>query len=59
MSSKPGGVVDHGRVWRKPVYCPDGDRHKGGVNVTPAFVRNVGTNDSDDNGKIQAGTPQG
>ncbi len=27
----------------KPVYCADGDRHGGGVNVAQASIRNVGT----------------
>ncbi|MNH45761.1 hypothetical protein D3C79_1083010 [compost metagenome] len=56
---KTRGGVNLGEVWRKAVYCPDGDRHGGGVNVTQAFVRNVGTYGSDDNGKIQAEIPQG
>jgi hypothetical protein len=25
-TSKPGGVVDLGRVWELPAYCPDGVR---------------------------------
>ena len=41
-------IVDDGRDiigtnQRKPVYCPDGGRHKGGMNFTQASVRNVGT----------------
>ncbi len=27
----------------KPAYCPDGVRHKGGVNMVLALVWNVGT----------------
>ena len=27
----------------KPVYCPDGGRHGGGVNVAQALVENLGT----------------
>lgn len=37
------GVVNLGQIWRKPAYCPGGDRHEGGVNVAQASVRNVGT----------------
>ena len=44
---------------RKPAYCPDGDRHGGGVNMAQAFVRNVGTYDSDVKGEIQVEDPQG
>ena len=38
-----GGVVNPGQVWRKPAYCPDGDRYGGGVNMAQALVRNLGT----------------
>lgn len=44
---------------RKPVYCPSGDRYGGDVNLAQAFVWNVGTYDSDVNGKIQVEEPQG
>lgn len=30
-------------VWRAPDYCPDGDRHKGGMIVVRAHAWNVGT----------------
>ena len=30
-------------VWGVPVYCPDGDRHKGGMIVVRARAWNVGT----------------
>lgn len=29
-------------VWRKPVYCPSGSRHRGDVNLIWAYVRNHG-----------------
>jgi hypothetical protein len=43
----------------KPVYCLDGVRHKGGVNLNQALVWNVGTCGSDDKGEIQVEDPQG
>ena len=43
IPSKPGEIVNPGQVWRKPVYRPGGGRHKGGMNFTQVFVRNVGT----------------
>ena len=43
----------------RPVYCPSGVRHKGGVNMIQAFVWNVGTCRSDAKGEIQVETPQG
>lgn len=36
-------VVTLGLVRDAPVYCPDGIRHKDGVNYSEALVRNVGT----------------
>jgi hypothetical protein len=42
---------------RNLITGPDGDRHEGGVNITQALVRNVGTYDSDDNGKNPSGDP--
>ena len=42
--SKPGGSRYPGKeVWGAPVYCPDGVRHEGGVNLVQALVWNVGT----------------
>lgn len=32
-----------GSVWRKPVYCPDGLRYRGGASLIQAFMWNVGT----------------
>lgn len=42
----------------RPVYCPSGIRHKEGVNLTQAFVWNVGTCRLDDKGETQAETLQ-
>jgi len=47
---KSGGIPD---------YCPDGDRHGGGVNVAQASVWNVGTCCSDAKGACQVEDPQG
>jgi len=43
VSSKPGGATIPGYVWRIPAYCPDGDRHTGGVTLVQASIRNLGT----------------
>ena len=51
--SKPGRVVNPGRVHEKPVACVGGTRHKGGVTLDQALVRNVGTCRLDDKGEIQ------
>ena len=40
--------------WARPVYGPTGIRHKGGVTLTQALVRNLGTCRSDAKGEIQA-----
>ena len=40
-------------VWGVPVYCPGGDRHKGGMNVVRARERNVGPCGADDKGNSQ------
>jgi len=37
----------------KPVYCPSGGRHKGGVNIILAFVWNVGPSRFDVKGRMQ------
>jgi len=42
----------------RPVYCLSGIRHKEGVNLTQAFVWNVGTCRLDDKGETQAETLQ-
>ena len=36
-----------------PAYCPGGVRHKDGMTLIQAFVRNVGTCRFDDKGEIQ------
>ncbi|ACF42744.1 hypothetical protein Ppha_2113 [Pelodictyon phaeoclathratiforme BU-1] len=40
MTSKLKGVVNSGKVWRKPVYWPSGVRHKGSVILVRALVLN-------------------
>lgn len=59
MASKPGRVVSLGQVQEIPVYCLSGARHKGGVNLDQAVVRNVGTFRLDAKGEIQVEAPQG
>ena len=41
--SKLEALRTPGQVQGEPVYCLGGARHKGGVNLIQAFVRNVGT----------------
>lgn len=43
LSSKLGGVVGPGQVRMGSAYRPNGDRYRSGVNLTQAFVWNVGT----------------
>lgn len=57
--SKPGRVVGPGQVQEEPVACLVGIRHRGGVNLDQALVRNVGTCRLDDKGEIQGEDPQG
>ena len=45
-----------GKVQKKPVYCLDGVRHAGGVNLIQALVWNVGTCRSDAKGEAQVGS---
>ena len=52
-----GNLVTLGAVWGRPVYCPRGVRHGGGVTVRWALVRNVGTCRSDGKGEPQVGNP--
>jgi len=40
--------------WERPVYCPIGVRHEGGVTLGRASIRNTGTCRSDGKGEIQA-----
>src|SRR5215469_7762887 len=53
-----GEVVNPGRVWGCPDFGPDGIRHEGGVNLSQAFARNVGTWCPDAKGEVQAGGPR-
>lgn len=39
------------------MYCPDGDRQKGGASLVQAFMRNVGTWRSDAKGEVQVEDP--
>ena len=41
----------------KPVDCPSGDRHEGGVSPAQALVRNVGTYRLDAKGDLQVVDP--
>jgi hypothetical protein len=41
-----------------PDFGPDGIRHEGGVTLSRAFARNVGTCRPDAKGEIQAGGPR-
>jgi len=41
------------------VYWPCGIRHKGGMTLVQAFVRNVGTCRLDAKGEIQVEAPRG
>jgi hypothetical protein len=44
---------------RRPVYCLGGVRHRGGVTLIQAFVRNVGTCRLDGKGETQVEDPLG
>ena len=46
-------VVIPGQVGDAPVYCPDGIRHKGGVNCKEALIWNIGTCRADAKGKFK------
>ena len=45
------------KVWGKPVYCPDGDRRKGGVSSIQALAWNMGTCRLDGKGELQVVDP--
>jgi len=47
-----------GQTQEEPGYCLGGVRHKGGVNLIRALVRNVGTCRLDAKGEIQAEDPR-
>jgi len=49
-----GLISTPGQGWGKPVYCPTGVRHVGGVTLNQALVRNVGTCRPDAKGEAQA-----
>jgi len=51
--SKPGGLQAPGQVWAMPADGPFGIRHKGGVTLIQASVRNLGTCRPDAKGEIQ------
>ena len=53
MTSKRVTSSTLGPVQGKPVYCLSGVRHKDGVTLIQALVRNVGTCRSDDKGETQ------
>lgn len=44
-------------AWGKPVDCPSGGRHQGGVSPVQALVRNVGTFSLDAKGELQVVDP--
>ena len=47
-----GQLRDKG--WEKSAYCPTGVRHVGGVTLSQALMRNVGTRRPDAKGETQA-----
>jgi len=51
--SKSGRVVDPRSVQEEPATGLDGTRHRGGVTLDQALVRNVGTCRLDVKGEIQ------
>jgi len=57
--SKPGRVVGPGRVQEEPAAGLGGTRHRGGVTLDWALVRNVGTCRLDGKGEIQGEALQG
>ena len=57
--SEPGRVVSPGGVHGEPVACVGGIRHRGGVTLDQALVRNVGTCRLDGKGEIQGEALQG
>ena len=57
--SKLEDSLTPGQTQGEPAYCLDGVRHKGGVNLNQAFVRNVGSCRPDVKGEAQVEDPQG
>jgi len=58
LISKPGSVVGLGRVQTLPVYGLDGIRHGGGMILSQALVRILGTCRLDDKGGIRTRIPR-
>jgi hypothetical protein len=56
--SKPGRVVDPGPVQGEPAACLDDIRHRGGVTLNQAVVRNVGTCRLDVKRDVQGRNPE-
>ena len=57
MTSKLEASLTPGQTQGEPVYCLGGVRHKGGVNLIQALVRNVGTCRPDVKGETQVERP--
>ena len=57
--SKPECIISPGQVRREPATWLVGIRHRGGVNLNQALVRNVGTCRLDGKGEIQVVDPRG
>jgi hypothetical protein len=49
------GLLPWDEVWGRPVCCPGGGRHKGGVSPDQALMRNVGTYRFDVKGELTSG----
>jgi hypothetical protein len=56
--SKPGRVVDPGPVQGEPAACLGDIRHRGGVTLSQAVVRNVGTCRLDVKRDVQGRNPE-
>jgi hypothetical protein len=56
--SKPGRVVDPGPVQGESAACLDDIRHRGGVTLNQAVVRNVGTCRLDVKRDVQGRNPE-
>ena len=59
MTSKLVAYITPGQIQGIPAYCLGGFRHKGGVNLIQALLRNVGTCRPDVKGETQVEDPQG
>ena len=53
-----GSYMVPGQAQRQPAYCLCGTRHKGGMALMQALVRNVGTCRLDVKGEIQVEDPR-